>query len=117
MTTTATWRTDWDHGPTAHTIAEMIHGRPVGDAEVQQVYDWLASNDRLREANELVTRAKRALQRGRPWTATRIVEGVEQPEEVVGWSNAHEAARFKKAGAALLDLVKDVEAAVTGNSG
>jgi hypothetical protein len=118
VTTDLSWRSDWECGPAAHTIAEMVHGREVSDAETEVVYAWLVchGNWLLDDTSELIRVAKAAWCHGHPWTANRIVDGVEQSEQLVGWSNAHEAARFRKAMEALFALVDKVRVDVTGGA-
>ena len=64
MTTDLPWRSDWECGPIAHTITEMVHGCSVSDAGTEQVYAWLVDHYRLREAHELTRQAQAAWRRG-----------------------------------------------------
>ncbi len=116
-TMTTDWRSDWQCGPTARTIAEMIYDHtPAAGEEISMVYEWLDEHGRLDEAHKLARNASAAWRRGHPWTATRVVDGVADPEQVVGWSNADEAARSGVAAEAFLALVGDVRAAVSATA-
>lgn len=98
MTTDLSWRSDWECGPAAHTITEMVHGREVSDAETEVVYAWLAKRGgKLREAHDLI------LQLQSDWRH---------------WLRAQCAGREASAALmALVDLVDEVRASVTGGAG
>ena len=102
MTTDLSWRSDWECGPAAHPIAEMVHGREVSDAETEVVYAWLAKRSgKLREAHDLILQLQSDW---RHWLRAQCAD-------------AHEAARWREASAELMALVDEVRAGVTGGAG
>ena len=105
MTTALSWRSDWECGPAAHTITEMVHGRSVSDAETEVVYAWLAKRGgRLRGAHDLILQLQSDW---RHWLRAQCADT----------SDAHEARRWREASAALMALVDEVRAGVTCGAG